>query len=147
MAGVDNAEVSGAALAYGVLPDGSVTVCVQNCRAASDAINDFDAEVPYHNDQAKPWPSVRPKGFEGQSGAAVKQGAKDKGLLPASKNPNKLKGPNPGKERVGVDPGHVDKKKGSLMIIQMLQGLAPVVMSRTDERPRETRIQAISIFH
>jgi hypothetical protein len=66
----------------------------------------------FHNDQAKDPPSIKPDDLKGKTADEIRDTAKDKGLVPDSKNPDKFRDPDTGKERMRVDPGHVDKTTG-----------------------------------
>jgi RHS repeat-associated protein len=57
-------------------------------------------------------PEITPDDLTGKSKDEIDQMAKDKGLVQDPKKPNKYKDPVTGKERLRVDPGHIDPKTG-----------------------------------
>jgi RHS repeat-associated protein len=57
-------------------------------------------------------PSITPEELAGKSADEIRQLAKDKGLVPHPTKPDKWMDPFTGKERLRIDPGHIDKKTG-----------------------------------
>lgn len=55
-------------------------------------------------------PNITPDDLKGKTREQIDQGAKDKGLVPDPKKPNKYHDPVTGKERVRVDPGHGNRQ-------------------------------------
>jgi RHS repeat-associated protein len=107
-------EGSAALLAY--------AVCTALCPQAAQGIKNA-AESIYdrlHNeagpteDAPEPAssPRIEPSDLQGKTQGEIEQTAKDKGLVQDSKRPNKYRDPVTGKERIRIDPGHVDKTTG-----------------------------------
>src|SRR6185312_7489947 len=57
-------------------------------------------------------PEITPDDLTGKSKDEIDQMAKDKGLVQDPKKPNKYNDPVTGKERLRIDPGHIDKDTG-----------------------------------
>lgn len=55
---------------------------------------------------------INPQDLIGKTAAEIQQLAKDRGLIPHPTKPNKWMDPVTGKERVRIDPGHIDKQTG-----------------------------------
>jgi hypothetical protein len=57
-------------------------------------------------------PEIKPEDLQGKTQAEIEQLAKDKGLVQDPNKPNKYRDPNTGKERLRIDPGHIDRYTG-----------------------------------
>lgn len=57
-------------------------------------------------------PTIVPGDLTGKTQEEIEQLAKDKGLVPDPKKPLKWRDPVTGKERLRIDPGHIDTKTG-----------------------------------
>jgi hypothetical protein len=57
-------------------------------------------------------PEIKPEDLQGKTQAEIEQLAKDKGLVQDPNKPNKYCDPNTGKERLRIDPGHIDRYTG-----------------------------------
>jgi RHS repeat-associated protein len=57
-------------------------------------------------------PEIRPADLQGKTPDELRQFATDKGLIPHPTKPDKFMDPVTGKERLRLDPGHVDKQTG-----------------------------------
>ena len=57
-------------------------------------------------------PSITAGDLAGKLADEIRSLAREKGLVPDSKNPDKFRDPKTGKERIRIDPGHVDRKTG-----------------------------------
>jgi RHS repeat-associated protein len=67
--------------------------------------NDSDSSSPTS-------PDITPGDLSGKSEQEIREMANDRGLKPDPNKPNKFRDPVTGKERVRIDPGHVDRKTG-----------------------------------
>jgi hypothetical protein len=57
-------------------------------------------------------PAITPDELKGKTPEQLRELAKDKGLVPHATKPDKFMDPVTGKERLRIDPGHIDKGTG-----------------------------------
>lgn len=56
--------------------------------------------------------AISPDDLKGKTEDEIRRLAKDKGLVQDTKKPNKYRDPKTGKERLRIDPGHIDPTTG-----------------------------------